>query len=474
MKAKKRFLYLLLGPTILVLCDLFLSDILTNPGARAVGVLLWMVFWWVTRPVHMTVTALLPILVNALLNIVPMGSITAQYFSDSIILIFGSGLLTMPWASTGLDKRVAIKILSVIGPSMRSQIIVWLFASMLVSSILPNVAVCALFTPIAIAMLAAAGITDIKSSSHATPILLAIGWGVGLGGVGTPLGGAMNIAAISFIEEYTGHEFMYVDWVVRIAPYFVLLGIISLVLMLVMYGKHSPLDGTKEYFHDAYAKLGKMKRDEKICGTLFVIALLGAFTRPLYSNLLPGLAPAYIFLIFGCLSFIITNAKKLPFLTWENAQEKTMWGMMMLFGGGLALGRMINDSGAGNAIAEIVSQMNMDGGLTTIIIFTVFARVISELTNSTVAAAVSIPIVIGFAVKMGLNPIPYWFITVMAYNAEFLLPISVRAIPVAYGLDTTKMLKGGIPMTIVTTILVVIFGYVVMQIWPGFGELSYM
>lgn len=474
MNTTRRLICILLGPTILMVSIFTLSGFLTRPGAEAVGVLLWMVFWWVTRPVHMTVTAFVPVLVNALLNTVPMASLTAQYASDSIILILGSSLLTLPWAATGLDRRVALKILSIIGPSMRSQITVWLFASMLVSSILPNVAVCALYTPIAVSMLAAAGIEDIEKSEHAVPILLAIGWGVGLGGVGTPLGGAMNIAAISFLEEYTGHEFMYVDWIVRIAPYFVLLAILSLIGMLLLYGKSSPLKGTKEYFVSSYSKLGPMKRDEKICAGLFLIALTGAFTRPLYADLLPGLAPAYIFLLFGSLSFVINAANKKPMLVWETAQQGVMWGMMLLFGGGLALGRLVNDSGAGAAIADIVADMSLDGGLMTIVVFTVFARVISELTNSTVASAVSIPIVIGFAVKMGLNPIPYWFITVMAYNSEYLLPISVRAIPVAYGLDANKMLKGGMPMTIASTILVIIFGYIVMQIWPGFGELPYL
>lgn len=321
MNTTRRLICILLGPTILMVSIFTLSDFLTRPGAEAVGVLLWMVFWWVTRPVHMTVTAFVPVLVNALLNTVPMASLTAQYASDSIILILGSSLLTLPWAATGLDRRVALKILSIIGPSMRSQITVWLFASMLVSSILPNVAVCALYTPIAVSMLAAAGIEDIEKSEHAVPILLAIGWGVGLGGVGTPLGGAMNIAAISFLEEYTGHEFMYVDWIVRIAPYFVLLAILSLIGMLLLYGKSSPLKGTKEYFVSSYSKLGPMKRDEKICAGLFLIALTGAFTRPLYADLLPGLAPAYIFLLFGSLSFVINAANKKPMLVWETAQQ---------------------------------------------------------------------------------------------------------------------------------------------------------
>ncbi len=195
MDSKKRIVYLVLGPAIYAAVTFLLKDSFTLPGAEAIGVLLWMIFWWVTRPVHMTVTALLPILVNAVFNIVEMGTVTSQYFSDSIILIFGSCLLIVPWKSTGFDRRVALKILSIVGPTIKSQITVWLLASILFSTVLPNVVVCALFVPIAVAMLHAAGYEEIKTCKPAVPILLSIAWGAGIGGVGTPLGGAMNVAA---------------------------------------------------------------------------------------------------------------------------------------------------------------------------------------------------------------------------------------------------------------------------------------
>lgn len=471
---KRRFINILIGPIILALTTLMLSNILTMPGAQAVGTLFWMIFWWVTRPVHMTVTALIPVIVNALLNVVPMGLITSQYASDSIILIFGSGLLSLTWATTGLDRRSALKLLSIIGPSMKSQITVWLLASMLLSTVLPNVAVCALFTPIAVSMLASAGYDDIPSAAPAVPILLCIGWGVGLGGVGSPLGGAMNIAAISFFEAHTGHEFMYIDWIVRIAPYFVILTLTSLTFMLMMPLKVKTLNGTKEYFIESYSDLGPMKRDEKVCATIFILALVGAFTRPLYAHIIPALAPAYIFLVLGSLSFFITASNKGLLLTWEEAQKGTLWGMMVLFGGGLALGKLINESGASNAIADVVSSLSFDGGFMTIVVFAIVARLIGEFTNSTVAAAVTIPIVLGFTAKLGLNPVPYWFITVMAYNAEFVLPISVRAIPVGYGLDPSTMVKSGTIMSILNLIIVIIVGYAMMKFWPAFSTLPYM
>ncbi|CAM3630973.1 Sodium-dependent dicarboxylate transporter SdcS [Klebsiella spallanzanii] len=472
MNNSRRLLCLLSGPAIFILAILLFAHSLTTPGAQAIGTLLWMIFWWVTRPVHIAVTSLLPIIINALFNLVPMGGITAQYWSDSIILIFGSGLLCIPWATIGLDRRVALRVLSLIGPSMKSQITVWLLASIVASTILPNVMVCALFTPIAVAMLAASGYDDIPSCKPAVPILLAIGWGAGIGGVGSPLGGAMNLAAISILEEHIGHEFMYVDWLVRMAPFYIIITLVSLACMLLVPMKVKTLNRTREYFDKNYRALGPMTRDEKICAVLFFLGLLGAFARPLYASIFPALAPAHLYLILGCICFVLTIADKGPMLTWEMAQKETMWGMLILFGGGLALGKLVNDSGASAGIAGLISELSLDGGLLTIIVFAVLARVVSESTNSTASAAVVLPIVLGFTTKLGLNPIPYWLITVMAFNAEFMLPISIRSIPVAYGLDARKMLKGGFAMAIIHITFVVIVGYGCLKLWPAFSQLS--
>ncbi len=467
MNEKQRLLYLLSGPAIFFAITLLLSNSISIAAAQAIATLLWMIFWWITRPVHMTVTALIPIVVNAIFSIVPMENVTSQYFSDSIILIFASCLLTIPWKSTGLDRRVALRILSVIGPTMKSQVTVWLLSSIMFSIMLPNVAVCALFCPIAIAMLKAAGYDDIKKCAPAVPILLSIGWGVGLGGAGSPLGGAMNVVAISYIEEYTGSEFMYVDWVINMAPFFIIVAILALSYMLFMSKKIGPIKGTKEYFKKSYNELGPIKHDEKVCVTLFLLALTGAFVRPLFAHILPALTPAYIFLILGCVAFIFNVSGKGPLLTWEAAQENTIWGMMLLFGGGLALGKIVNGSGASESIANVVSGMTIDGGILTIVIIVIFACIISEATNSTVSAAVTIPIVLSLTSKLGLNAMPYWFTTIMAYNAEFLLPISVRAIPVSYGLDASKMLKQGLPLLFIRMIVVIILGYAFVTFWPN-------
>lgn len=474
MTNRKRALCIASGPIILIITTLLLENILTLPGAQAVGTLLWCIFWWGTRPFNIAVVALVPVIVNAFLNIVPTANLTSQYASESIILIFGSGLLSLPWAKVGLDKRLALKTLSLIGPSMKSQIVVWILASVLLSIAMPNVAVCALLVPIAVSMLRAVGYEDIGKSGPGTTILLCIGWGAGIGGAGSPIGGAMNLAAIQYLEEFMGTEFMYIDWLYRMGPYFIVSIIVLLIYMLCMPLKVKQLDGSKDYFKLSYEKLGPMKRDEKTCLTLFVLAMAGAFLRPWFAQILPAMVPALVFLTLGAMMFIIPSTEDgEPLLTWQTAQKETMWGMMILFGGGLALGSLINGSGASGELARLLTAMNLENEIIILVIITIFARLISEFTNSTTSAAVMIPIVLSFTQELGLNSIAYWFICVMAYNAEFVLPISVRAIPVAYGLNPNIMMKKGILITVISMVTVVIVGWICLNYWDAFGTLPY-
>ncbi|MEG2988128.1 MAG: SLC13 family permease [Oscillospiraceae bacterium] len=469
MSTRRRTALIIIGPVIFALLVLLFSDVLTMRGAQAIGLLLWMIFWWVTRPVSIAITALLPLAVNALFTIIPTQLAAAQYASDCVILLFGAGLLTLPWGKCGLDRRVALKALSIIGPSMRSQVVVWFLASVVISTVIPNIVCCALFTKLALAMLNAVGYDDISKCEAATPILLAICWGTVIGSVATPLGGAQNIILVNIFEEYTGQELMFVDWAVAMFPYFIVGTLVVLAGMLLIPSKIKRLEGTREYFAGRYSELGTMKRDEKICAVLFVIAVVVSFARPLFAKILPSLSPAFCFLILGFLGFFITNSEHSPMLTWDVVHKGTMWDLLCLVGGGMALGMVVSESGITGIALDMLMDLSIDGGLATIVVLVIGARILAECSDSTTAAAVMVPIAFEFATKLGLNPIPYIFIVAMGYSGEFVLPLGVRAITVASGLDPKKMMKYGLPFTVVTSVIVIFFGYFLMQVWPPFS-----
>lgn len=444
---RKKYINICIGPILFLMSLILLNKSFGIIASKAIGVLLWMVYWWITRPVNLTVTAGLPIVLNAIFDIVPMNSILSQYSSSSLVLIFGSGLLSLACNKVGLDRRIALKALSLIGPSMTSQIIVWFIASVTLSIFMPNVAVCALYCPIAIAMLNAAGYKDTSKSKQASYILIAIGWGAGIGGAGSPLGGAMNITAISYLQSFSNKEFMYIDWIIRITPYLVITTFVLLLLLIKMSEKCEPIKGTKEYFSKLQDHLPKINRDEIICGTLFILTVIGSFLRPLYANILPNLEPAYLFLTTGGMMFILSKKDKNTFIEWEEAEKESLWGMMLLFGGGIALGNIITNSGASYIIAELISNLNLDNNFLLMIIFGILAVLISELTNSTVCASVLIPIALTTAQNIGINPLFLWIAICIYMNAEFLLPISIRAIPASYGMDLNLMFKNGLIMS---------------------------
>ncbi|MBO4793470.1 MAG: anion permease, partial [Deltaproteobacteria bacterium] len=200
---------LLGGPLLFCLALIALPDAAFAFSARAaVGVMLWMGFWWIRLPVSPAVTALLPVALNALFALAPMGGITSRYFSDIVVLLFGANLISLSWERTGLDKRLALKALCLIGPSIMRQAASWFLAAALLSTVLPNAVVCAVMAPIAVSMLRHIRLqhgagqpegtgTDAPGASGmgsaACLILACIAWGSGIGGLGTPLGGAMNL-----------------------------------------------------------------------------------------------------------------------------------------------------------------------------------------------------------------------------------------------------------------------------------------
>ena len=114
-------------------------------------------------------------------------------------------------------------------------------------------------------------------------------------------------------------------------------------------------------------------------------------------------------LTLGFICFFVVvkkDGQSSPLLTWEEAQHGMMWGMMLLFASGMAMGKLLNGTGASEALGNIISNMNLDGGLTTIIVLVVFTRLLSEVTNGTTAAAVACPIIFAFTSKLGRTLAP--------------------------------------------------------------------
>ena len=464
MKTSSKKFALILGPAVFLLTVLLPLNVFSFEARAAIGCVLWMCCWWITVPVGVAVTALLPIAINAIFGIIPMGDVINNYSSEVVVLLLGAELISISWGETGVDKRLSLKVLCLIGPSATGQIVAWFLLSAALSAFLPKSVVCAIIVPIAAAMLKFLLPGDIMEHKISPIILASIVWGAGIGGIGTPHCGAMNLIAVEYLEDAIGHEFLYLDWIVRLVPFLVVLAVLDLGYILLIRPKGLQLHGTKEYFRNMYKQLPKMNADEAWSLGLLIAATVLSFTRELYAGYLPMLKPAYAFLICGILTFIVPKKDGTPLLTWGSAEKKIGWNLLFLFAGGLAAGKLISESGAAESLALSLTTMNLDGGFATIFLIVSFTVLLAEVTSNTAAAAIALPIVKSITQVLDINPVPYIFIASAAFNVAYMLPTSIRAIPCGYGLAPSYLFKNGVVMTVLSILAISAMGYLALPL----------
>lgn len=462
---------ILLGPLGFLAAALLLAPVLGAKGGFAVGTAVWMAIWWIFRPVHIAVTSLLPIAVNAAFSLVPNEHVIARYFTDIVVLLLGADLLCLGWSATGLDRRISLRALCLIGTSLKSQILVWLGASVVLSAFLPNTVVATIFCPIAVGMLKFVGEKHITESKLAVPILLAIFWGSGIGGLGSPIGSPANLVAIQYMEQLTGHEFMYIQWIGRFVPILFVLFLVNLFFLWHLDMPVKSFRGTREEFRKMYDELGPMRTGEMWCFWIFVLAIVLAFIRPLYAATLPGLKPSYVFLILGMLLFVLRDEENREILTWNFAEKNAMWGIMIMASSGLALGTMIIETGAVAKMAQLLGSLQLSGGFATLFIFCAFACFMSEMSSNTGAASICIPIVISICGALCLNPVPYVLAVTAACSSAYVLPVTTRAIPVGFGLDAGLQMRYGFRLTLLSMVVNAVLCWALMEFLPLFSHL---
>jgi len=311
----------------------------------SLGLLIWMSWWWIAMPVDLAVTAFLPPAVLAIFNFLPVSAILPAYSEPLVFLLLGASMLSTLWRRWGLDRRIALVSLLTIGTGARQQLVAWFVVAAALSSILPNAVVAAALMPVVIAMLRFLGIAELRTSAFGSGLLIAVAWGTSVGGAGTPLGGAHNLLTVQFMEQLLGREFLFTTWLVRLGPLTLLASAAAVLFMTAaLKPELERVEGTREYFSGELRRLGPMSAPERIGLGFFVAATLLSFTRQLYASWLPGLTPAFAFIGFGVLSFVVRH-KGEALLEWHYAEKQMTWGLIFLFAGGSALGQVLSDTG---------------------------------------------------------------------------------------------------------------------------------
>jgi sodium-dependent dicarboxylate transporter 2/3/5 len=468
----KKTLHTLAGPALFLAFVLIPIPAMSYEIRCSVGLLIWMAWWWITRPVHLAVTGFLPLATVAIFDFAPLARILPAYAAELVILLLAANVLTTCWTRWGLDRRIALASLIGVGTDTTRQILAWFLIGMILSAFLPNTIVAATMIPIVVAMLRFIGIEDLWESNLGTALVIAVAWGTSAGGATTPLGGAPNLLTVEYIQEMiTGEEFLFTTWVTRFLPLSIAVMVVTFLYVRVAFKPEvKKIEGTREFFVGELKALGPMSPHEKWGFGLFTAASLLAFGRPLYSEYVPAFSPAYAFLSCAILCFVLRPRGE-HLMTWEYAQGKMMWGLFYLFAGGTALGRVLSETGTANFIADTLLPYASGGGIVAVTVFAVLTLLMTQITNNTAAVAITVPITISTFQSLDLNPLPFVYIVTTVGNCGFMLPTSAGgpAVAAGYGINLRTMAVKGFWACLWALIACVVVGYALALYWPAFG-----
>ncbi|MFP4845250.1 SLC13 family permease [Winogradskyella sp. PE311] len=457
---------LIAAPILFILFLVLPFEFISDKADIVIATALWMVIWWITEAVSISVTALIPLVLFPLFNVMPIAEVGANYGSPIVFLFFGGFVLALALEKVNLHKRIALSIIKLTGTTPNKVILGFMIATAFMSMWISNTASTVVMLPIAISVIKllindADGFTK-KDQNFALSVMLGIAFSANAGGIATVIGTPPNSVLIGLLENEYNIEISFLNWMMIGVPFSAtLITIIYFVLIKLFPNKDLVFDASKSVIKNELEKLGKISPKEKqVLLTFAVIVSLWIF-RTLINNILPnlGLTDTIISILGAIVLFAVPhNLKKGDFiLEWKDTQ-KLAWGILILFGGGLALAKGMSASGIVDVVATTISNAEISI-LFTASLLIILMLFMTELMSNVALTAVLAPVVAGIAIGLEI-PILYLLIPVtMASSCAFMLPMATppNAIVFASGfVKVHQMARVGIILNLIAVALLIL------------------
>jgi len=416
---------------------------------------------WVTEVVPIAVTALLVAPLMIMAGVTDAKTAFAPYADPLLFLFVGGFMIARSMMRHGLDRRIALAMVSmraIKGRPARVRL-AFMVTGVILSMWISNTATTAILLPILIGLLGESN--EAESRRAETGSLLAVAYAASIGGLGTPVGSPPNLIAMGFLQDH-GIELTFFDWVAVGLPTAIV--VVAATFFLFQF-RHPPIP-TLEV--DAEVTKRPWSRGEIVTAVSFGIAVVGWMTPGIFHAAdLPGAATVKALLPGGgvailaasILYFVPDVGTDKPVLPWREG-VKIDWGLILLFGGGISLGRQMFETGLAEAIARgFVSFTGVSDLWTLVAIVTVFTIFFTETCSNTATSNMLSPLVIAIAIELDVSPIPPVLAVGLAASCAFMLPIATGPNAIAYGtgrVEQTTMIRVGFYLNLVSAVLIVI------------------
>lgn len=434
---------------------------------------------WVTEAMPMPVVALLPLVLFPLLNIATIETTAASYSNPVIYLFMGGFLIGLAIEKWNLHKRIALNIVRMTGTSGDRIILGFIISTGLISMWLSNTATTMMMFPIALSVI------QVLKENHphqqriqnfSLTIMLAIAFASNFGGIATLIGTPPNVAYSAYIQKKYNMTIGFFDWMVVCAPLSILmLFVLYWVMVKWLYPNGMKADAsTKQLIREEVNKLGITSVAEKRVLTIFICTAFLWITKDLINELKWIKLDDTMIALAGAISLFICPAgsgKKEALLQWDDT-KKMAWGILLLFGGGIALASALEKAGL---IQQLGTWLTQFGGNSFLLVFfiTLISLFVSEVMSNVAQVIVFAPVVSSLADALQVNPLLLGIPMTLAASCASMMPMGTppNAIVFASGyIKLNQMTRTGFVMNIICVLLITLFSWFFLPlVWPPSG-----
>lgn len=429
------------GPALFAIACVAEPTGIAPEALRVAALVIWMAIWWMTEALPLTATALLPFLVLPLLGVLDAKTVASAYYSPILFLILGGAFLALAIERSGLHRRLAIFVVRRAGDSAWSLLFAFMAATALLSTVISNTSAALIMMPIVLAVLAGMERPADNGTTSGFPaaLIMGVAFAATIGGLGTLVGSPTNAIAAGLIEAQLGYDISFVTWLAFGIPC-VLIGVplAAIVLILVQRVGRYAVDVPAARL--AIGAAGPWRSPERRLVPVVALVLALWLMQPLIEPLLPSgaLTDGSIAVFGALLLFILPDGTGRPLLNWQEA-DRAPWGVIMMFGGGLALAEGIAASGLATWLGQSLEPLRSVPVILVALILVTVIVIVTEFASNVAAASATMPVVASLVIATGADPLLLAMPAAIAASWGFMLPSGTGPNAIAWATGRVQM-----------------------------------
>ncbi len=474
MKLNKNIIGLILGPILFSVIMIFVdAEGLSFEAKCILASTAWMAVWWVTECVPISVTALLPIVLFPLTGGMDLSTTTAAYGHKLVFLFVGGFLIALAIEKWHLHKRLALNIIRVTGSNKSRVILGFMLATAFLSMWISNTATSIMILPVGLAIISQLKddpkTVENENEFFGKSLMIAIAYSASIGGMATLIGTPPNMVLAGVVEESYGIKLNMFDWMKFGVPLSSFLLIICWLYLtkIAFKFKNEEFSAGRDEIQRQIKKLGRFSNEEIKVLIVFTLTALGWIFRGSIETIFPMIDDTIIAIFFAVSLFIIPtkNQKTNTTLLVWNDTVKLPWGILILFGGGMAIASAFGKSGLALWIAGLLQNLDNVSLFLIILIIVTSINLLTEVTSNMATTAMLLPVLVTIALAIDVHPYFLLVAATLAASCAFMLPISTPPNAVVFGsgfLKIEDMFKKGVWMNLISIITITLVVYYIL------------